>query len=87
MKPNRKLAETKTPDGGCLVLHEHDGAYCIRLNASVIKPGGSALFWSARADPAFAQRLTQVGFKTKVVPAPLYTGAKRCAVNIYVADK
>ena len=32
MKPNLKLAETTTPDGGRLVLYEHDGAYCIRLN-------------------------------------------------------
>src|ERR1039458_5332305 len=32
MKPNRKLAETTTPDGAQLVLYEHDGAYCIRLN-------------------------------------------------------
>jgi spermidine synthase len=223
MKPNRKLAETTTPDGARLILYEHDGAYCIRLNgqdvmhssvaaselrlgelagdalssradsscllgglglgftlkgllekcgprarvqvaelipeivdwnrnllahlngkllddsrvevllqdvwtvlvdaapaeydalvldvdngpapliqrqnsrlysfrglqriASVLKPGGRALFWSARADMAFAERLTRAGFKTKVVPAPLHTGAKRCAVSIYVADK
>jgi spermidine synthase len=32
MKPNRKLAEATTPDGGCLTLNEHDGSYCIRLN-------------------------------------------------------
>ena len=32
MKPNRKLAETTTSDGGRLILYEHDGAYCIRLN-------------------------------------------------------
>jgi spermidine synthase len=32
MKPNRKLAETTTPDGGRLVLYEHDGDYCLRLN-------------------------------------------------------
>lgn len=32
MKPNRKLAEAKTPEGGCLTLNEHDGSYCIRLN-------------------------------------------------------
>ena len=32
MKPNRKLAETTTPDGARLTLHEHDGTYCIRLN-------------------------------------------------------
>ena len=32
MKPNLKLAETTTPDGAQLILYEHDGAYCIRLN-------------------------------------------------------
>ena len=32
MKPNRKLAETTTPDGARLILYEHDGSYCIRLN-------------------------------------------------------
>ncbi len=32
MKPNRKLAETTTPEGAKLILYEHDGAYCIRLN-------------------------------------------------------
>ena len=223
MKPNRKLAETTTPDGARLILYEHDGAYCIRLNgqdlmhssvtaselrlgelaaqtlsnqpeplallgglglgftlksllaksgpkariqvaeiipqivdwnrnlladlngallddlrvevllcdvwtvvvgaeparydalvldvdigptamvqrqnarlysfkglqqiASVLKPHGRALFWSARPDPAFAQRLARVGFKVQVVPAPLYAGAKRCAISIYVAEK
>jgi spermidine synthase len=223
MKPNRKLAETTTPDGAQLVLYEHDGAYCIRLNgqdlmhssvtaselrlgelaaetlsnqpdslvllggmglgftlksmlakggpgakvqvaelipqivdwnrtllahlngtllddprvevllrdvwtvivsaeparydalvldidngptamvqkqnarlysshglkqvARVLKPHGRALFWSARPDPAFAQRLARAGFKVEVVPAPLYAGAKRSAVSIYVAEK
>lgn len=223
MKPNRKLAETTTPDGAHMVLYEHDGAYCIRLNgqdlmhssvtaselrlgelaaetlskqpdslvlvgglglgftlksllakggpsarvqvaelipqivdwnrsflahlngtllddprvevllrdvwtviagaeparydalvldidngptamvqkqnarlyslkglqqiASVLKPNGRAFFWSARPDPAFALRLARGGFKVQVVPAPLYPGAKRCAVSIYVAEK
>jgi spermidine synthase len=32
MKPNIQLAEAKTPDGGRLTLHEHDGSFCIRLN-------------------------------------------------------
>ncbi|MBK8476060.1 MAG: spermine synthase [Opitutaceae bacterium] len=31
MKPHRLLAEARTPDGGCLTLHEHDGSFCIRL--------------------------------------------------------
>lgn len=32
MKPHHNLAETRTPDGARLTLHEHDGSYCIRLN-------------------------------------------------------
>ncbi len=32
MKPHHNLAETRTPDGARLSLHEHDGTYCIRLN-------------------------------------------------------
>lgn len=36
MKPHVKLAETKTPDGGRLTLHEHDGAYCVRLNGQAL---------------------------------------------------
>jgi len=55
--------------------------------AAALKPDGCALFWSAGADPAFAERLTREGFEAKVVPAPLYPGAKRMAVSIYVARK
>ncbi|MDB6028589.1 MAG: spermine synthase [Verrucomicrobiales bacterium] len=32
MKPNIKLAEANTPDGALLVLYEHDGNFCIRLD-------------------------------------------------------
>jgi spermidine synthase len=32
MKPHYKLAETTTPGGGRLSLHEHDKSYCIRLD-------------------------------------------------------
>ncbi len=53
----------------------------------VLKPRGRAVFWSARPEPAFAERLVRVGFKVKLVPAPRYTSAKRCAVSLYVADK
>ncbi len=55
--------------------------------ARALKPGGHALFWSAGTAPAFAERLAQAGFQSKVIPAPLYAGAKRCAVSIYVAEK
>lgn len=33
VKPTVIIAEAKTPDGGKLVLSEHDGTYAIRLNA------------------------------------------------------
>ena len=32
MKPHHKLAETTTPNGGRLTLHEHDSQFCIRLD-------------------------------------------------------
>ena len=55
--------------------------------ASVLKPQGRALFWSARPEPAFAQRLARAGFEVRVVAAPLYAAAKRFPVSIYVAEK
>jgi spermidine synthase len=36
MKPHIKLAETMTPEGGRLTLHEHDGAYTVRLNGQAL---------------------------------------------------
>jgi len=33
MKPFRNLAETRTPDGSRLSLHEHDGEYFMKLNS------------------------------------------------------
>lgn len=32
MKPTLLRAETRTPDGAKLTLHEHDGSFCIRLD-------------------------------------------------------
>lgn len=36
MKPHIKLAETKTPDGARLTLHEHDGEFCVRVNGQAL---------------------------------------------------
>jgi spermidine synthase len=55
--------------------------------AHVLKPHGRAFFWSARPEPAFAQRLARAGFDVRVVAAPLYAAAKRFPVSIYVAEK
>jgi spermidine synthase len=54
--------------------------------AHVLKPHGRAFFWSARPEPAFAQRLARAGFEVRVVAAPLYAAAKRCPVSIYMAE-
>ncbi len=42
MKPNRKLAETITPEGARLILYEHDGAYSIRLNGQDLMHSSAA---------------------------------------------
>jgi spermidine synthase len=34
MKPRIKLAETRTPDGACLSLYEHDGVWSMSLNGA-----------------------------------------------------
>jgi spermidine synthase len=59
----------------------------IRRIHAALKAGGRAAFWSARPDVGFAERLDEAGFQVKVVPAKLYSDAKRCGYTIYVADK
>ena len=55
--------------------------------ATALKPGGRVCIWSAQPDQAFANRLSDAGFKAEAVPAKLYANAKCCAYLIYVADK
>ena len=42
MKPQRKLAEAATPDGGRLTLHEHDGHHVIRCNGQELMHSAAA---------------------------------------------
>lgn len=65
-------------------LYDRSGVQRI---ATVLKPGGRVVIWSARPDHAFAQRLADAGYTVRVVPAKLYPNAKRCAYTIFVADK
>ncbi|MGJ8639029.1 MAG: spermine synthase [Opitutaceae bacterium] len=52
-----------------------------------LKPEGRAVFWSAKQDVAFEQRLKRVGFKMKAVPAKVHARAKRAAYMLYIADR
>lgn len=47
---------------------------------------GRAVLWSASPDKAFENRLRQLGFKVKGVPAKVHERAKRPAYLLYVAD-
>jgi spermidine synthase len=55
--------------------------------ATVLKPGGRMVVWSAFPDPAFAQRLAGAGYTVQIVPAKLYPNAKRYAYTLFVADR
>lgn len=52
-----------------------------------LRPGGRVAIWSATQDHGFVDRMTDVGFQVKIVPAKLYANAKRCAYTIFVGDK
>ncbi len=55
--------------------------------ASVLKPGGRAVFWSADAIPNFAERLVRAGFSVKSLEVRFYAAAERCEGTIFVADR
>jgi spermidine synthase len=59
----------------------------IRRMLAALKPGGRAAIWSAARDQAFANRLSEAGFRVEAIPAKLYAKAKRFGCTIYVADK
>lgn len=59
----------------------------IRTIKSVLKTGGSAIFWSAGPDEKFADRIKRAGFKVKAIPAKVHEGAKRAAYVLYQATK
>ncbi|EDY84089.1 hypothetical protein VDG1235_3718 [Verrucomicrobiia bacterium DG1235] len=59
----------------------------LRTIKSVLKTGGSAIFWSAGPDEKFADRLKRAGFKVSAIPAKVHEGAKRAAYLLYQATK
>lgn len=59
----------------------------IRTIKSVLKTGGSAIFWSAGPDEKFADRIKRAGFQVKAIPARVHEGAKRAAYVLYQATK
>ncbi|CAN5800912.1 spermidine synthase [soil metagenome] len=54
MIPFRNLAETRTPDGSRLTLHEHDGDYFIKLNGRQLMSSTSTTSEILLADEACA---------------------------------
>lgn len=60
MKPQRKLAEAPTPDGGRLTLHEHDGRFVIRCNGQELMHSAAAESERQLGELAVA-RLTDTG--------------------------
>ncbi|MGC6424448.1 MAG: spermine synthase [Lentimonas sp.] len=52
-----------------------------------LKSEGRAVFWSAKQDVAFEQRLKRVGYEVQAVPAKVHARAKRAAYMLYVADR
>ena len=78
-------------NGPVAMVQEQNGRIYDRAGleriATVLKPGGRLVVWSAWPDHAFARRLGEAGFMVQMVPAKLYPNAKRCAYTIFVADR
>lgn len=55
MKPFRNLAETRTPDGSRLSLHEHDGEYFMKLNSRQLTSSTSTTSETLLAEKACLQ--------------------------------
>lgn len=64
MKPTVLLAETRTPDGARLTLHEHDGSFCIRLDGQdlmhSVTSASEILLGELAAEPLAAHRAGRV---------------------------
>lgn len=65
-------------------LYERDGLASI---LRVLKPGGTAAFWSASQDKKFARRLVNAGFEVEVFSAKSHEKARRPAHTIFIAQK
>ena len=65
-------------------LYEKAGLQAVRRS---LRPGGRAVFWSARPDDIFRTRLSQAKFKITEVPAKVHENAKRAAYRLYVAER
>lgn len=62
-------------------LYSAQGLDAIRR---LLRPKGRVVFWSASEDVAFQQRMQQVGFRVRAVPAKVHERAKRAAYILYV---
>jgi len=64
LKPTVLLAETRTPDGARLTLHQHDGSFCIRLDGQdlmhSVTSASEILLGELAAEPLAAHRAGRV---------------------------
>jgi spermidine synthase len=58
----------------------------LRVVSRALRPGGRAVFWSARPDPSFLGRLATAGFRAEAAVAKGYSKSKRAAYTLFVAD-
>ena len=59
MKPECKLAETNTREGGRLGLYEHDGSYAIRLDGQTLMHSAISASELLLGDLAMKERTDQ----------------------------
>jgi spermidine synthase len=58
----------------------------IRMAAAALRPGGSLAYWSADADPAFADALRRAGLRVESVDARAHA-TRRTRHTLYVASR
>jgi spermidine synthase len=96
----REICEAKPQSYDAILLDVDNGPFAmvaadnaslysdtgIQLICRALKPGGRAVFWSARRDPRFEERLNQAELKFEAIPAKAHEGAERAAYLLYVLE-
>ncbi|MGB0580002.1 MAG: spermine synthase [Limisphaerales bacterium] len=96
----REICETKRQSYDAILLDVDNGPFAmvaadnaslysdtgIELICQALKPGGRAVFWSARRDPKFEDRLNLAEVKFAAIPAKSHESAERAEYLLYVLE-